>query len=267
MVYGVTPMAFLWRPTFMPKPEFKGSKTLSIQAAVGPGDAALQEPLDQTLERWREEAAVFVREGAYDWLASRIPGQRILEIGCGFGASTAALKNAGKNVFALDNRMDCLETTRDKVDGLMLGLADVRYYDERLLADLNEFAPDAVVCWMAGAPADDLPRDVPPTYATMQHRLDLQRAVVALASRLPTAHTLHLADRTAFPWKMKDAGRQTWFRMLQAAVIPGSAFTLDEKDIVFRKLTLGQPIPGSSALAGVVPVLGEASFKRGHNVD
>lgn len=251
----------------MPRPEFKGTAPLSAQAAVGSGEAALQEPLDQTLERWREEAAGLAREGAYGWLASRVPGRRILEVGCGFGASTTALKHAGKDVFALDNRMDCLEATRDKVDGLMLGLADVRHYDERLLADLNEFAPDAVVCWMAGAPADDLPRDVPATYATMQHRLDLQRAVVALASRLPTVRTVHLADRTAFPWKMKDAGRQTWSRMLQAAVVAGSAFMLDEKDIAFRKLALVQPLSGSSALAGVVPVLGEAAFKRGHNAD
>ena len=249
----------------MPRPEFKGTEPLSVQASAGSGEAALQEPLDQTLERWREEAAGLAREGAYGWLVSRVPGKRILEIGCGFGASTAALKHAGKDVFALDNRMDCLEATRDKVDGLMLGLADVRHYDERLLADLNEFAPDAVICWLAGAPAEDLPRDVPTTYATMQHRLDLQRAVVALASRLVTVRSVHLADRTAFPWKMKDAGRQTWSRMLQAAVVAGSAFTLDEKDIEFRKLTLGRSIPGSSVLTGVVPVLGEASFKRGHN--
>ena len=249
----------------MPRSEFKGTEPRPVQAAVGSADAALQEPLDQTLERWREEADGLVREGAYGWLTSRIPGRRVLEVGCGFGASTAALKHAGKEVFALDNRMDCLEATREKVGGLMLGLADVRHYDERLLADLNEFAPDAVVCWMSGAPADELPRDVPATYATMQYRLDLQRAVVALASRLPTVRSVHLADRTAFPWKMKDAGRQTWSRMLQAAVVAGSAFTLDEKDIVFRKLTLGRSIPGSSVLTGVVPVLGEASFKRGHN--
>jgi hypothetical protein len=66
---------------------------------------------------------------------------------------------------------------------------------------------------------------------------------------------------------MKDTARQTWSRMLQAAVMAGSSFSLDEKDIVFRKLQLSQAIPGLSSLAGVVPVLGEATFKRGHNGD
>lgn len=55
------------------------------------GQAALNEPLDATLARWQAESLQLERAGLYDWLANRIPGQRVLEIGCGFGASTAAL--------------------------------------------------------------------------------------------------------------------------------------------------------------------------------
>lgn len=229
---------------------------------------ALDESLESTLRRWREESAQLERSGAYAWLASRVSGQRVLEIGCGFGASTAALVDAGKTVFALDNRLDCLEATQRRVPQADYGVADVHHYDERLLTDLKAFAPDSVVCWVAGAPADALPRDVPASYAVMQHRLALQQAVVGLAVRLDTVETVHLADRTAFPWKMKDAGRQTMARMLTTAVLANTPFALAEADVQFRKIDVPLSLPAKglgSALQGIVPVIGEATLKRGHN--
>ena len=124
----------------MAKLEMNGVES-PLQAADASEGAALHEAEDITLNRWRSEASGLAREGAYGWLISRVPGQRILEIGCGFGTSTAALKQAGKEVFVLDNRMDCLEATRDLVADISLGLADVRQYDQNLLDDLDH-------CWM-----------------------------------------------------------------------------------------------------------------------
>lgn len=227
--------------------------------------AALREPLEATLGRWRAESAGLARSGVYAWLAERVPGTRVLEIGCGFGASTAALAKAGKSVFALDNRMDCLEVTRTIVPQAIYGMADVHHYDDRLLEDLRQFAPDSVVCWLAGAPADALPRDVPEAYAVMQHRLVLQQAVVRLAARLDTVQTVHLADRTAFAWKMKDTGRQTMVRMLTSAVLIDTPFNVGETDVQFRKLEGGLGSATAQALPGVVPVIGEATLKRRHN--
>ncbi len=241
------------------------AQNLSGQEAAA-GQAALDELLPATLERWQNESSQLARAGIYDWLTSRVPGQRVLEIGCGFGASTAALVRAGKTVLALDNRMDCLEATQQRVPDATYGLADVHHYDERLLDDLCDFAPDAVICWLAGAPADALPRDVPAVYAVMQHRLILQQAVVRLAARLHTVQTIHLADRTAFPWKMKDAGRQTMARMIATAVCADSPFSLTEADVQFRRMdtSISAAMTGaaSSALSGVVPVMGEATLKR-----
>ena len=230
--------------------------------------AALNEPLEATLARWQSESAALAGSGVYAWLAGRVPGTRVLEIGCGFGASTASLAKAGKTVFALDNRMDCLQATQQLVPEATYGMADVHHYDARLLADLEAFAPDAVICWLAGGPAEALPRDVPAAYAVMQHRLILQQAVVTLAAKLPSVQTVHLADRTAFPWKMKDTGRQTWVRMLSSAVLPEQPFMLSEADVQFRKLELSAALLGqmsSSAMAGVAPVMGEATLKRKHN--
>lgn len=227
--------------------------------------AAMNEPLEATLVRWRDESAALARSGVYSWLIERVPGTRVLEIGCGFGASTSALMKAGKSVFALDNRMDCLEATRAQVPEAIYGLADVHHYDDRLLEDLNQFAPDAVVCWLAGAPADALPRDVPEAYAVMQHRLVLQQAVVRLAGRLDSVQTVHLADRTAFAWKMKDTGRQTMVRMLTSAVLVDTSFSVAEADVQFRKLEGVLNTSAAQALPGFVPVIGEATLKRRHN--
>lgn len=246
----------------------KPQNLAGLEAAAG--QTALDEPLSATLDRWQKESSQLARAGIYDWLTSRISGQRILEIGCGFGASTAALVRAGKTVMALDNRMDCLESTQQRVPEATYGLADIHHYDERLLDDLCEFAPDAVVCWLAGAPADSLPRDVPAAYAVMQHRLLMEQAVVRLAARLDTVQTVHLADRTAFPWKMKDAGRQTMARMIGTAVCADSPFSLTEADIQFRRIEalLSAATTATSvgkALLGVVPVIGEATLMRSSN--
>jgi SAM-dependent methyltransferase len=240
-------------------------KTSELLGKQGVGQLALDEPLEATLARWREESLQLAHLGVYDWLSSRVAGTRVLEIGCGFGASTAALVRGEKTVFALDNRMDCLEATRQLVPQATYGVADLHQYDARLIDDLKTFAPDAVVCWLSGAPADALPRDVPAAYAVMQHRLLLQRAVVRLATALDSVQRVHLADRTAFPWKMKDSGRQTMCKMIASAVINDAPFTMSASDVQFRKLDIPRSLPETAALQGVVPLIGEATLKRRHN--
>lgn len=222
----------------------------------------LNEPLAETLSRWSAESTDLERQGAYDWLCSRISASRVLEIGCGFGFSTAVLYRHGKSVFALDNRMDCLEAARARVPDAIFGLADVGQVHAMLVADLNTFAPEAMVLWMAGAPAESLPQSVPAAQAVMQYRLAFQRAALALATQVPSIATVHLADRTAFPWQMKDAGRETMAKVIRNAVIAEAPFRLDVVDVQFRKLTLPPSTAQHVMPAGIVPVLGEATLRR-----
>ena len=163
--------------------------------------------------------------------------------------------------------MDCLEASQQRAPDATYGMADIHHYDDRLLDDLRTFAPDSVVCWLAGAPANALPKDVPAAYAVMQHRLALQQAIVRLASHLESVVTVHVADRTALPWKLKDAGRQTMARLINTAVILDAPFTLAEADVQYRKISDLPLTPKSAAgvLEGVVPVVGEATLKRRHN--
>ena len=222
----------------------------------------LAEPLADTLLRWSAESADLDKQGAYDWLCSRLSAERVLEIGCGFGDSTAALARHGKAVFALDNRMECLESARNRVPEATFGLADIRQVPERLVADLNEFAPEAMVLWIAGAPADDLPRDVPEQHTVMQYRLAFQQAAVALAGLVASIRHVHLADRTAFPWSMKDAGRATMAQVISSAVIVQSPFSVTAQDVQYRKLTVPAALSRHATPGGIVPVLGEATLVR-----
>ena len=40
---------------------------------------------------WEDEGQAYVRRGDYDWMASLVPGKRVLDIGCGIGFATQAL--------------------------------------------------------------------------------------------------------------------------------------------------------------------------------
>ena len=229
-----------------------------------PQNSALQEPLSDTLLRWSSESADLEKQGAYDWLCARLGADmtRVLEIGCGFGDSTAALFRHGKSVFVLDNRMDCLEATRARVPDALYGLADIGAIHELLLKDLKDFSPQVMVLWLAGAPAASLPRHVPSHMAVMQYRLAFQKAALMLAADVPSIGSVHLADRTAFPWQMKDAGRETMAQLIRTSVIDTLPFNLTASDVQFRKLAFPATQSRHAAPGGITPVLGEARLLR-----
>lgn len=223
---------------------------------------ALEETLPDTLKRWASEAVDLERQGAYKWLCSRVNAQRVLEIGCGFGHSTLALSRHDKTVFALDNRMDCLEAAQALVPDAIFGLADVGHVHEQLIHDLNDFSPQAMVLWIGGAPSESLPRNVPAQYAVMQYRLAFQQAAVALAAQIKSIKSIHLADRTAFPWSMKDTGRQTVAQLIKSSVIGNAPFAVECIDVQFRKLTAAPALRHHALPGGMVPVLSEATLVR-----
>jgi 2-polyprenyl-3-methyl-5-hydroxy-6-metoxy-1,4-benzoquinol methylase len=76
---------------------------------------------------WESEGAAYVRHGDYDWMASLVPGKRVLEIGCGLGFGTQALAARGVAVMALDTLDECLAASQKKTEGQGVSflLADV----------------------------------------------------------------------------------------------------------------------------------------------
>ena len=219
---------------------------------------------------WETEGAAYVRHGDYDWMAALVPGKRVLEIGCGLGFGTQALANRGLAVLAIDTLDECLAASQQKTEGQAVSflLADVCSLNEVQRQSISDFAPDGVVCWLMGAPAD--------TTGATQHdggqavaayRESVHRKVAELAAGLPSVQTLHLVDRTAIPWQAKDIGRDTLVRYHSGKTLLDLPFLADRRNALYRKLgdnvvdmaPMRRPHP---ALKSVVPTLASLLVER-----
>ena len=136
---------------------------------------------------WQEEGASYARRGDYDWMATQLGGQRVLEIGCGSGFGTQALLARGLAVLAIDTLPECLAATRQRVgaEGALLIEADVSALAPGPRSAIEAFAPDTVVCWLMGAPASvtgAAPGDG--GRAVIAYRESVHRRVAELAAEL-----------------------------------------------------------------------------------
>ncbi len=208
---------------------------------------------------WEDEGLTYARHGDYDWMAALVPGARVLEIGCGVGFATQALVARGLAVLAIDTLPECLELTRQRVgDAASLLQADVEALDAGQRAAIEAFAPDCVVCWLMGAPAEVTGASASDGgQAVAAYRERLHRVVAVLAASLPTVRAMHIVDRTAIPWQAKDIGRDTLVRYHLERTFNGLPFAADRSKALYRKLggnvtQLAKPHP---ALKSVVPTL------------
>ncbi|MBL8450045.1 MAG: class I SAM-dependent methyltransferase [Dechloromonas sp.] len=223
------------------------------------------------LAYWESEGEGYVRRGDYDWMASLVPGRRVLEVGCGVGFGTVALARRGLEVLAVDSLSECLERARGKLfpqAAVRFLAADVAAPDDPLQAALAEFSPDTAVCWLMGAPAETtgaLPSDA--GQAVAAYREKVHRAVAQLAAASPTIRFLHFVDRTAIPWQAKDIGRDTLVRYHLGKTLADLPFTADRQNALYRKLEdklvdLAEIRRSHPALKSVVPTLASLLAKR-----
>ena len=196
--------------------------------------------LSEFLAYWAHEGESYVRHGDYDWMAALVPGRRVLEIGCGLGFGTEALLRCGLSVLALDTLSECLAATKARLpeqSDVQLMQADVAQLDAAQRAALTDFAPDTVVCWLMGAPADTTgARAHDGGQAVAAYRERIHRQVAELAASLPTVRALHLVDRTAIPWQAKDIGRDTLVRYHLGKTLLDLPFTAERAQALYRKL-------------------------------
>lgn len=227
--------------------------------------------VDEFIAYWEKEGESYVRRGDYDWMAGLVAGRRVLEIGCGVGYATQALLARGCTVLAIDTLPACLAATAGRVgdtDRLELLEADIARIDDAQFARLAAFAPEVVVCWLMGAPADTTgARATDAGQAVAAYREQVQRQVAELAAALPGVTALHIVDRTAIPWQAKDIGRDTLVRYHQFKTLIDLPWVAERRHALYRKLEdnaleLARLRQAHPALKGVVPVLASLFVER-----
>ena len=223
------------------------------------------------LAYWEEEGSAYVRRGDYAWMAGLVPGRRVLEIGCGPGFGTASLLQQGAAVLVVDTLEPCLAAARERCAGLgelQTLCADVTALSAEARQTLLDFNPDAVVCWLMGAPAETTGATAHDGgKAVAAYREGVHRAVAELAATLPGVGVLHLVDRTAIPWQAKDIGRDTLVAYHQGRTLAGLPWETTRQDALYRKLdgnvvAFAAPRPTHPALKSVVPVLASLLIRR-----
>lgn len=220
---------------------------------------------------WATEGESYAGHGDYGWMASLVPGKRVLEIGCGLGFGTAALVDRGLAVLALDTLPECLAATRERLAGLgevAFLQAEITALDEAQRTEIAAFAPDVVVCWLMGAPAETTgATNHDGGQAVAAYRERVHRRVAELAAALPTVQALHLVDRTAIPWQAKDIGRDTLVRYHLGKTLLDLPFTATRATALYRKLgdtvvEMGYLRRNNPALKSVVPTLASLLAER-----
>jgi SAM-dependent methyltransferase len=212
---------------------------------------------------WEAEGQHYVRRGDYEWMASLVPGNKVLEIGCGVGFATQALAARGLTVLAVDSLPECLAATAARVEGGAVTLlpAEVIALTAGQRAQIEAFAPDVVVCWLMGAPADVTGATaIDGGKAVVAYREKIHRAVVELAASLTTVHALHLVDRTVIPWQAKDIGRDTLVGYHAGKTLLDLPFGAERKNALYRKIDDNSPEierirKSHPSLKSAVPVL------------
>lgn len=224
------------------------------------------------LDRWQMEGERHARAGDYRWMAGLVPPGRILEVGCGAGFGTQALLEAGRELLVVEPVEGCRVLTADRLAGQGLPVPEI--LDTVVGADMGadfrqriaDFAPDCIVCWLMGGEDAAVQRMAPGAsahQAVQAFREAAHRAVVELAVVMSSVSTIHLVDRTAFPWKIKDTARETLVLYHGATTFKETAFSLLKEDTLYRKLD-GSTWPELSSRtgAGIVPVLGSLVARR-----
>jgi SAM-dependent methyltransferase len=218
---------------------------------------------------WEAEGQAYVRRGDYEWMAALVPGRRVLEIGCGVGFATQALVKRGLAVLSIDSLDECLAATRQRLAGAEVALlrAEVTALTAEQRATIETFAPDTVVCWLMGAPAEvtgAVPSDA--GQAVVAYREKIHRAVAELAASLPSVTHLHLVDRTVIPWQAKDIGRDTLVGYHNGKTLRDLPLAGERRQALYRKLEDNGPemarIKMHPSLKGAVPTLASLLAER-----
>ena len=226
---------------------------------------------EPAFERWAHEAAIHEAAGDYAWLAERLPGKRVVEVGCGSGHASIAMLACGVDLLVVEPLAACRQMLSARLADAAIDPARVRIVDASIGAldaaapeAIAEFAPDCLVWWLAGGSAEQLTGSGAGAAAdpVKAFRELLHRQLAVLAADLPSVRAVHLGDRTAFPWQIKDTARDTLVSYHLAASSSGFPFTVAREDALFRRLDVNRWSPELRRRGGASPVLGSLIARK-----
>ncbi|HEY8889891.1 MAG TPA: class I SAM-dependent methyltransferase [Clostridium sp.] len=191
---------------------------------------------------WCVDAKKFTEDKDYEWMESIIKSYKmVIEIGCGDGSSTLTLCNAGHNIVSIDENIECLKLTKNKLELagysvslikreslLILNPKKYKINYSRIDSDINEKSVlliqgdiiedrnllqwlkdnrpyDAIVCWLIGTHGYRIFNDIISDRRIKtpgDYRLTVQNRVYEIADELLRSNgVLQIVDRGETPDK------------------------------------------------------------------
>lgn len=221
----------------------------------------------QYAEEWQQSAEVFSAAGHYNWMSEQLgDAERVIEVGCGSGASTEALVTRGRQVLVIESNQHCAHSAAQRLiskgfsaevispdqlaalsswntRGVKLLVADVLSTDveQRLPSDWF----DAVVCWLTGSSPEHIGTALGKPYMEFDgsempvYRSKIQERCYKIGVQaMRNDGIVHIIDRAAIrSWADKDLMRLELSNAVSAAA--GPRYALSKADCFLRKLTEG----------------------------
>jgi 2-polyprenyl-3-methyl-5-hydroxy-6-metoxy-1,4-benzoquinol methylase len=220
----------------------------------------------QYATEWERSAAAFSSAGHYKWMSKQLgKSERVIEVGCGSGASTEALLNDGRYVLAIESNRHCadLALQRLKEKGISAEEITVEQLSQLplseearlqiVVADVLSLAIDqissgtfdAIVCWMTGTHPHHISQALNKPYTALEksdmalYRSNIQERCYELGTRvLKSEGVVHVVDRAAIrSWSDKDWMREELVKLHRS--MADTKYHLDKSDCYVRRITEG----------------------------
>lgn len=193
--------------------------------------------MEQYADQWEKSAAAFLSGGHYAWMNQQLEdAQKIIEIGCGSGASTGALAASGRKILSVDCNPAFIKSAHEHLQGKSLTtevislqqcnelttwsgpqikLLEADIFAETLIENIPFRSFDAIVCWLIGSYPEhifellhkeniDADKNFRAKYRESVHQIVYKLGKKALV----LSGIVHIVDRSVIPtWHDKDLAR------------------------------------------------------------
>jgi SAM-dependent methyltransferase len=218
-------------------------------------------------DEWARSAAAFRSAGHYAWMNQQLGNaMRVVEIGCGSGASTEVLAAPGRQVLCVESNASCIQSTQaylknkginsDSISqqqcqslanwaGSQVKLLEADILSPDLIEQLPSNAFDAIICWMIGSHPEHIGDHLKKPYLELGgsemagYRTLIHRRAYELGRRvLSPSGLVQIVDRGGIrSWSDKDQMRRELAARQVELASPG--YEINREGCFLRKLTEG----------------------------